>query len=203
MQKISAFGAGFACALACVLFVARAEARETFMTTGAAALAPLGHRDLCLRMPGECQPDGDVASRPVDLQPGIMREVAAINVSVNSTIKPISDMKQFGVEERWGYPNGQGDCEDYVLLKRRLLHQAGISLGDLLITVVRKRNGEGHAVLTLRATGGDFILDNLDWRVRLWRDTPYTYLKRQISGGPGRWVSVADGAEIAVGSLKK
>ena len=35
-------------------------------------------------------------------------------------------MEHWGVVERWSYPDdGYGDCEDYVLLKRRMLMQAG------------------------------------------------------------------------------
>lgn len=203
MRKISAFGAGLACALTCLLFAAPAEARDDFMTTGVATTAPIGHRAFCLASPAECLPEKQVASGPVVLEAAMIRRVAEINTSVNSGIKPISDMKHFGVEERWGYPDGQGDCEDYALLKRRLLHEAGISFSDLLMTVVRKRDGEGHAVLTLRTTQGDFVLDNLDSRVRVWRETPYIYLKRQISADPAKWVSIADGADVVVAALKK
>lgn len=203
MRKISAFGAGLAFALSYLLCVGAAEARDDFMTTGVATTPPIGHRAFCLNEPAECRPEQRAALEPVALDPDMIRKVAEINTSVNTAIKPISDRKQFGVEERWGYPDRQGDCEDYVLLKRRLLHQAGIPLGDLLITVVRKTDGEGHAVLTLRTRGGDFVLDNLDWRVRVWRDTPYTYLKRQTGTDPGRWVSIADGADIVVAALKK
>lgn len=203
MQKISAFGAGLVFALTSLMLGSVAEARDDFMTIGIATVAPIGHRTFCLAEPQECVPEGQVPAEPVVLDPAMIRRVAEINTSVNTGVKPISDMKHFGVEERWGYPEGQGDCEDYALLKRRLLHQAGVSLGDLLITVVRKRNGEGHAVLTLRTRQGDFILDNLDWRVRVWRETPYTYLKRQISTDPAAWVSIDDGEDVAVGSLKK
>ena len=58
-------------------------------------------------------------------------------------------------------PNGAGDCEDYVLEKRRELMHKGLSASDLLITVVRKPDGEGHAMLTVRTDKGDFVLDNL------------------------------------------
>ncbi len=53
--------------------------------------------------------------------------------------------------EKWSYPeDGKGDCEDYVLLKRRMLMQAGWLREALLITVVRERNGDGHALLLTR-----------------------------------------------------
>ncbi len=62
-------------------------------------------------------------------------------------------------------------------------------MSDLLITVVRKPDGEGHAVLTLRTDRGDFILDNLTDSVKPWDETPYRFLKRQASEHTGRWVT--------------
>jgi predicted transglutaminase-like cysteine proteinase len=83
-------------------------------------------------------------------------------------------MAQFGVIERWTYPDlGMGDCEDYVLLKRRKLMELGWPQSALLITVVRDENGEGHAILTVRTTRGDYILDN-----------------RQSGKDPRQWVSL-------------
>jgi len=52
--------------------------------------------------------------------------------------------------------DGHGDCEDYALLKRKLLLQAARPRPALLITVARDRNGDGHAVLTVkRQSQGD------------------------------------------------
>ena len=101
----------------------------------------------------------------------------------------------------WSYPDGAGDCEDFVLLKRRMLMEKGFAAGDLLITVVRKPDGEGHAVLTLRTAQGDYILDNLNNEVKLWTETPYRYLKRQASFHAGRWVSIENGDAVMVSSV--
>ena len=63
----------------------------------------------------------------------------------------MTDIEHWGVVERWNYPDdGYGDCEDYVLLKRRMLMQAGWPREALLITVVRDKKGDGHAVLTVK-----------------------------------------------------
>ena len=87
----------------------------------------------------------------------------------------MNDFDIYGKDEVWAYPHGAGDCEDYVLEKRRDLMLKGISLSDLLITVVRKPDGEGHAVLTVRTDQGDFILDNLNDAVKPWDATGYRY----------------------------
>jgi predicted transglutaminase-like cysteine proteinase len=72
-----------------------------------------------------------------------------------------------------------------------------------LITVLRKPDGEGHAILTVRTTGGDFVLDNLNDEVKPWDETGYTYLKRQASDHTGRWVTIEDGhGEPLVASIR-
>ncbi len=71
------------------------------------------------------------------------KDLVRINTWVNETIKPMTDMDHWGVVEKWSYPDdGYGDCEDYVLLKRRMLMEAGWPREALLITVVRDKKGE-------------------------------------------------------------
>ncbi len=116
-----------------------------------------------------------------------------VNKWVNDTIKPITDMDQWGVVEKWSYPDtGRGDCEDYVLLKRRMLIQAGWPREALLITVVRERNGDGHAVLTVKTDKGEFILDNQYPDILLWSDTNYRFVKRQSQHDQNVWISLGD-----------
>ena len=108
------------------------------------------------------------------------KELVRINASVNDTVKPVTDLEHWGVAERWNYPDdGYGDCEDYVLLKRKMLMQAGWPRQALLITVVRDKQGDGHAVLTVKTDKGEFILDNQNEEVLLWSDTGYRFVKRQ------------------------
>jgi predicted transglutaminase-like cysteine proteinase len=115
----------------------------------------------------------------------------------------MSDFNIYGKEEVWIYPDaGVGDCEDYVLEKRKMLFESGIAISNLLITVVRKPDGEGHAVLTVRTDNGDFVLDNLTDKVRLWSETGYRYMKRQASNHTGHWVSIRGGDATLVGSVR-
>ena len=121
------------------------------------------------------------------------KDLVRVNNWVNDTIKPVTDLEHWGVVERWSYPDdGYGDCEDYVLLKRRMLIQAGWPREALLITVVRDKKGDGHAVLTVKTDKGDFILDNQDEDVLLWSDTGYRFVKRQSQTDPNIWVSLGD-----------
>ena len=180
--------------------VSPASASEAFMTTGGVTSQPIGHYELCKRMPEECS----VRSRnvmPEKMTHDFWQLIVSINSSVNQQVKPLTDKEIYGVEEYWAYPDKVGDCEDYVLLKRRDLMEAGISAANLLITVVRKPDGEGHAVLTVRTDKGDFILDNLVEGVKNWSETEYTYLKRQATNNSGRWVSIEAPTNILVGSV--
>lgn len=163
---------------------------------------PIGHYEFCQTYRSECVPtDGDRG--PLALNEDRWRKILDINYTVNSSITPMTDQEIYGVEERWAYPRTVGDCEDFVLLKRKLLMNQGISASDLLITVVLQPNGEGHAVLTVRTDRGDFILDNMRNKVMLWSETEYTYLKRQAVDDPGAWVKLQDGRANAVASVRK
>jgi len=129
--------------------------------------------------------------------------MVSINARVNRDIIPMTDQDVFGVEEYWAYPKAVGDCEDYVLLKQKLLMQMGFRASDLLITIVRQTDGSGHAVLTVRTDHGDFILDNMHDEVLLWSQTDYTFLKRQSSVNTGRWTKLQDSRATFVGSIRK
>ncbi len=171
------------------------------MVTGSVTSQPIGHYEFCRLYKDECNVRSRDAAPPRVTDRGweIVRE---INASVNAAITPATDQEVFGREENWAYPVDAGDCEDFVLLKRRKLIEAGFTEANLLITVVRKPDGEGHAILTLRSTQGDYILDNLFDEVKPWFETPYTFLKRQASFDTGRWVTIEDGRDVLVGAVQ-
>lgn len=180
---------------------APASLPTTHMVTGGITSQPIGHYEFCQIHKDECNIRFASAPPPKVTDYG-WQMIHEINSSVNSRIVARTDMEVYGREEVWAYPVDAGDCEDYVLEKRRELAERGFSLSDLLITVVRKPDGEGHAVLTVRTSEGDFILDNLTDEVKLWTETPYTYLKRQATFNTGRWVTIEDGRDILVGALR-
>jgi len=171
------------------------------MLTGGLTSQPIGHYEFCKVQPAEC------AIRTRDLGPETMtgalwKMLVDVNAAVNRAIRPMNDFDIYGKDEVWAYPTGVGDCEDYVLEKRRTLKARGLSLSNLLITVVRKADGEGHAILTVRTDKGDFVLDNLSNVVRGWDNTGYRFLKRQATDHTGRWVSIREGQAPLVGSVR-
>ncbi|MDI7864537.1 transglutaminase-like cysteine peptidase [Rhizobiaceae bacterium n13] len=172
------------------------------MITGSVTSQPIGHYEFCQSHRDECS----VRSRSttaVRLTEFGWATVRAINASVNHSIAPMTDQDLYGRDEVWAYPADAGDCEDFVLLKRKKLMDQGFSASDLLITVVRKPDGEGHAVLTVRTSEGDYVLDNLEDEVKVWYETPYTYLKRQATFNSGRWVTIENSGDLMVGAVAK
>lgn len=169
-----------------------APERVMHVSVGDTSRPPIGWVEFCNENPRECatQP---TSPRDVVLTPKAWKDLVRVNKWVNDTIKPVTDMDHWGVVEKWSYPDdGRGDCEDYVLLKRRMLMQAGWPREALLITVVRDKKGEGHAVLTVKTDKGDFVLDNQAEDVLLWMDTGYRFVKRQSQSDPNVWVALGD-----------
>ena len=185
-------GAAIVAAALAVPAANAASERALFISVGATTRAPIGWTEFCSEYAPECE------TRPMDARDVVLsakawKDLTRINKWVNDTVRPITDLEHWGVVERWNYPDdGYGDCEDYVLLKRRMLMQAGWPRQALLITVVRDKRGDGHAVLTVKTDKGEFILDNQEERILAWSDTGYRFVKRQSQSDPNTWVSLGD-----------
>jgi len=152
-------------------------------------LPPIGYVNFCQEHRADCRPGPRFADR-IQLTPAKFGQIEEVNTAVNTEIAPETDLDLYGKPEYWTYPTTKGDCEDYVLLKRRILIERGFPESTLLITVVRDENDEGHAVLTVRTDKGDFVLDNKRREVMRWADTPYTFIKRQSERNPLVWISL-------------
>jgi len=169
----------------------QAGAQLAYLTEAGATSVPIGWAQFCEQYPADCN------ARParvesVTLTRAVWGQLVRINSHVNAAIEPVTDMEQYGVEEVWTYPiSGRGDCEDYVLLKKQMLIRAGLPASALLITVVRDRKGDGHAILTVKTDRGDYILDNVFSGHMLPSGAAQDRLvKRQSQEDPNRWVTV-------------
>ena len=190
-------GQGLRLAAIAILLTVNAPARAgdehpLYASLGDTTRAPIGWIDFCNDNPTEC---GNGASQPRDIvmSQAAWRDLNKVNHWVNENVKPMTDMDHWGVIEKWSLPtDGYGDCEDYVLLKRKMLIDAGWPREALLITVVRDRNGDGHAVLTVKSDKGEYILDNETSDILLWSDTGYRFVKRQSQADPNTWVSLGE-----------
>jgi predicted transglutaminase-like cysteine proteinase len=180
----------------CLAVLAGAAAAQAepalFVAVGDATRSPIGWVEFCTEYKAECATKAS-PPRDVVLTPKAWTDLVRVNAYINDTIKPLTDLEHWGVVERWNYPDdGYGDCEDYVLAKRKMLMQAGWPREALLITVVRDKKGDGHAVLTVKTDKGEYILDNQVERILPWFETGYRFVKRQSQSNPNVWVSLGD-----------
>jgi predicted transglutaminase-like cysteine proteinase len=160
-------------------------------------LPPIGWVQFCADNPAECR-TGNMPKQIAKMDDKKWKQLQRINRDVNEEVEPISDMDQWNTLEKWSFPTtGKGDCEDYVLEKRRRLVEAGWPIQSLLITVVREKNGNGHAVLTVKTDRGDLVLDNQEARIKAWTETGYRFIKRQSEENQNKWVSLG-GPETAI-----
>jgi predicted transglutaminase-like cysteine proteinase len=181
---------GIVLAASAICLMHSAAKAQQNVAIGQATSPPIGWLQFCQDHPTDC-----IARqrRPmtIRLDETSWRKIVTINAEVNREIEPVTDMDHWGVPELWSYPtDGKGDCEDYVLEKRRRLIAAGFPANALLITVVRDLKGEGHAVLTIKTDRGDFVLDNQIGKIVAWMETGYRFIKRQSDEDPSRWVSL-------------
>lgn len=166
------------------------DGERGFMEFGAKADALRGHQDLCRRLPAECAFRAPQDLRVV-LDDATWALLVRVNDSVNRRLTGVEDKELYGVDELWTFPeDNKGDCEDFALLKRRELIEAGWAPSALSIAMVINRDGEGHAVLVARTDQGDFILDNLNRAIMNPQDTGYDFRKAITPQDYNAWQSV-------------
>ncbi len=162
----------------------------SYAALGERTSVPWGWVDFCQRYEGECD-GGPKQARDIGLSANAIRQIARVNRWVNAHVEPETDMDHWGLADRWDYPiDGKGDCEDYALLKRKMLIDLGFPRQALLMTVVKDGEAEGHAILTVKTDKGEFVLDNLNDEMRPWNATGYRFVKRQSQEDPNVWLTI-------------
>ena len=105
-----------------------------------------------------------------------------INRAINLSIRPMSDLAQYGVEDFWASPlaslsSGAGDCEDYAIAKYVALEESGIAPADLQFEIVRDVEHQAtHAVVAVRYKDEWLVLDNRTLMMVNAEESPYYYL---------------------------
>lgn len=177
---------------------ANAARPHQFARVVADASAPVGWTGFCKAQPAECTV-GQKSNASVALDSERRTQLQQIDSLVNHEIQGIGDNDHYGIYKLgiinwWTYPDdGGGNCNDYVLLKKKLLVEAGWPRSALLLTVVLDTRNEGHLVLMARTDDGDLILDNLTDTIKTWDATGYTFIKRQSADDPNNWVRLESG----------
>jgi len=169
----------------------QSDRASPYMRVFGVSQPPYGFVKFCDREPDECR-QGPQEEQRFSAKPDRLSELDAVNRAVNREIEAATDLEIYGQTEYWTIPTARGDCEDYALLKRHMLMQAGWPREALLITVVRDKNDEGHAVLTVKTNLGEFILDNQEPQVLAWNKTGYKFIKRQSQVDQNTWVALGE-----------
>ncbi|SDO37641.1 Predicted transglutaminase-like cysteine proteinase [Methylobacterium phyllostachyos] len=143
----------------------------------------------CQSYTAECAVDRTEPAR-ISLTPATWATIVSVNRRVNKAIEPMTDQEHLHVADRWDLAeDGIGDCEDFQLLKRHLLAEAGLPRRAMRMTVVIDEKGEGHAVLSLITDRGDLVLDNKTNAILPWHKTGYVFIKRESQDAVA-WVSL-------------
>jgi predicted transglutaminase-like cysteine proteinase len=123
---------------------------------------------LCRAAPEACRPEEKQFAAIVEAARAHEGRalIGHINRAVNLAIRPISDLRRFGVVDEWTPPletlqAGAGDCEDYAILKFHALREAGFAAADLKLVIVRVPSTRtDHAVVAARLSSQWVVLDN-------------------------------------------
>ncbi|MEX3011324.1 transglutaminase-like cysteine peptidase [Hoeflea sp. TYP-13] len=153
--------------------------------------APKAFYEFCNKHPNQCQVSGKVGpAMPMDR--GRWKQLRSVNRQVNRSVREVTDKASWGKADVWSIvsPGQSGDCEDFALTKRKQLIAMGWSSSVLLVSVVRTRRGEGHAVLTVRTSDGYLVLDNKTPFIRKARSTGYRFFTMQSPDNPRSWIRV-------------
>jgi predicted transglutaminase-like cysteine proteinase len=145
---------------------------------------PAGAAQLCQDHSWACDTNlaGGVA------EPSALLALArSVNDDVNRRIAPRSDRSVHGRAEKWTLPKTAGDCEDFALLKKKMLIDAGVAAGRLRLAQVMARNVPSHVVLIVDAGSEEYVLDNLARTITTRAGSRYVFLKVQSGTRAGGW----------------
>lgn len=156
-----------------------ATLQKRTLREGNNTLAPFAFIRYCVSNPNACRPSG---TGSVDWSNDTKSLVVAVNQRVNRSIRPVNDK-----QDEWRSGVKAGDCEDFALTKRESLLKAGIPASALRIAVARTAEGEGHAVLIVKTSEGDFVLDNRTNQMLAWHKTDLTFIKIATAEDPRLW----------------
>jgi predicted transglutaminase-like cysteine proteinase len=188
VARLSSIRRGLAGAVT-ALFLQAALCGKAQSDTGVHVVpSPAGFISFCLRFPDQCDAPGGPSVIP--LSPATWQRLQHVNREVNNAIWPEDDRRHYGRAEYWTIPtDGFGDCEDYALTKRQRLLRLGFPMRALRIAVVWAPGPGRHAVLIAATSGGEFVLDNVQYEILERSRTSYLWLAEESPSQPRSWIA--------------
>ncbi|CAN7294417.1 transglutaminase-like cysteine peptidase [Phenylobacterium sp. LjRoot225] len=174
---------------------------SSFMAQGDHMAAPTGFADYCQRTIQCVAAPSAQPTTVVEFDRATRSLIDAVNRGVNRAIVATSDQDVYGVTEVWADPLAEagaqaqrtrgfarGDCEDFALAKRDRLLKAGWPPEAMFLAVAYHPTVGLHAVLVVRTSAGDLVLDSRSPYVDLWSATTYVWVERQVNATSVAWV---------------
>jgi predicted transglutaminase-like cysteine proteinase len=149
-------------------------------TRGGTVATPFAMKFFCRQNPDECVGGG---SGKVALSDDLLVLLKTVNQRVNGSIRYTTERV-----DKWSLNPARGDCEDFALSKRSALIRQGVPAGALRIAFTYTRRGVPHAVLIVRTSQGDLVLDNISKKVMTLAASGYN-ITRMSSANPLHWVA--------------
>lgn len=168
-----------ACASSTAVHVSQTTQARSNLDPSRIALAPLDYVRFCMDNSRECQLG--TPNAVINHTPELDATLSSVNHDVNRRIRPTRDLAAWRINPAFG------NCNDYVVTKRHHLIALGLPPSALLIATAKTPTGEGHLLLIVKTSRGDFVLDNLTPELRSPRETNYAWLKRQSAADPVVW----------------
>lgn len=125
----------------------------------AQALQHPGMNQFCNTYSSQCRID---RTAQVTMSDELLALMQQVNTRVNASIRAVADRPGRDI---WELNPRSGDCEDFALSKRAALIAKGVAPGALRIAMTKSPRGAPHAVLVVKTSRGDYVLDNLKQRV--------------------------------------
>ena len=180
------------------LVLASTEPRDAKASSEAAPLKKTlvwsGKAEASLPPAPKLQPAAVQETPPPEMTTALWSTLNRVNDKLNRAIARKTDIANYGQVDFWTTPLADGvtsgDCEDYVLEKKRALIKAGVPADALSIAVVTTSWGEAHAVLLVNTDQGEYVLDNTTPWILPWRKANLRWHERQVAGSAFRWASV-------------
>lgn len=120
-------------------------------------------------------------------------KISRVNRHVNQTTTYKVDPELYGRRDYWAtaaetLKHAAGDCEDFAILKKKLLEAAGVPTNQMRLHLLRDLTANAdHAFLVIKTANGEQVLDNRTDRIIALSDT--TEIRPILSfSGDRRWI---------------
>lgn len=140
----------------------------------------------------------------IDMTHARASEMHSVNSAINAEVRYVPDIDKYKRPEYWAKAETEGDCEDYAIAKLlRLRNTYGWPPQVLDIGVCFTENNEGHAVLIVRGSDADWILDNRRAGVWPWDGTGYKWIEHTVEGSFRHWMYFPGGDKLVTTSSQQ